>query len=153
MPDDNHSSDGGRMRTEHDNRNDLPTRIGTMIGMKKVAAVMFAVATVITIQPASGKSKMIQFYSGKSLQALCRKSFDGCTDYIVGVYDALAALHDDNRIANDMLSICLPPRAKDGRLMLTVTKYMNDHPKELRSAAASVVTAALVDAFPCSRSD
>jgi hypothetical protein len=91
MPDGKHSSDGGRMRTEHDDRNDLPTRIGTMIGIKKVAAVMFALATAITIQPASGKSKMIQFYSGKSLQALCRTSFDGCTDYIVGVYDGLAA--------------------------------------------------------------
>jgi Rap1a immunity proteins len=96
---------------------------------------------------------MNEFYSGQSLRAFCEKSMDECTDYVVGVYDAVAALHNAHTIADGVMQICLPQAAKDGRLMLVVVRYLNDHPKQLHSGAASVVIAALVDAFPCGTSN
>jgi hypothetical protein len=54
--------------------------------------VIFVLGIAVTASPASGE-QMIQFFSGKSLSALCENSVDECTDYIIGVYDTLAMLH------------------------------------------------------------
>jgi hypothetical protein len=98
-------------------------------------------------QPASGE-QMIQFFSGKSLSAFCEKSVDECTDYIIGVYDTLAMLHNSRSLSDDMTSICLPPTARDARLTLVVKKYLDDHRNQFHLAAPRIVISALTKAFP-----
>jgi hypothetical protein len=102
----------------------------------------------IVLQLAAGEP-MVQFFSARSLQAFCEKSVDECTDYILGVYDTVAALRNSNSIRDDVPAICLPPTARDARLMLVVKKYLDDHPKQLQSAAPTMVIAALAKGFPC----
>jgi hypothetical protein len=106
----------------------------------------------IVLQLAAGEP-MVHFFSAKSLQAFCEKSVDECTDYILGVYDTVAALHNANSIRDDLPSICLPPTAKDARLTLVVKKYLDDHPRQIKSAAATMVIAALANGFPCGTSN
>jgi hypothetical protein len=117
-------------------------------------SLSFAIVVAITIIPrlAAGEP-MVQFFSAQSLQAFCEKSVDECTDYILGVYDTVAALHNANRIRDDVPSICLPPTARDARLTLVVKKYLDDHPKQLQSAAPTTVIAALAKGFPCRTSN
>jgi hypothetical protein len=120
--------------------------------MKKAIAAIFVLGSAVTARPASGE-QMIQFFSGKSLSAFCEKSVDECTDYIIGVYDTVATLHNARSLSDDMASICLPPTARDARLTLIVKKYLDDHRDQLDLAAPSIVISALVKAFPCRTSD
>ena len=100
--------------------------------MKNAIAMIFVVGSAVTACPAFGE-QMIQFFSGKSLSAFCEKSVDECTDYIIGVYDTLAMLHN-SRSLSDMTSICLPPTARDARLTLVVKKYLDDHRNQFNLA-------------------
>jgi hypothetical protein len=120
--------------------------------MKKAIAAIFVLGCVLAVQPASGE-QMIQFFSGKSLSALCERSVDECTNYIIGVYDTVATLHNARRPSNDTASICLPPTARDAQLTLIVERYLRDQRDQLDLAAPSMVISALANAFPCRRSD
>ena len=120
--------------------------------MKNAIAVIFVLGSAVTARPASGE-QMIQFFSGKSLSAFCEKSVDECTDYIIGVYDTLAMLHNSRSLSDDMTSICPPPAARDARLTLVVKKYLDDHRNQFHLAAPRIAISALTKAFPCRRSE
>ncbi len=120
--------------------------------MKKTIAAIFVLGSAVTARPASG-DQMIQFFSGKSLSAFCERTVDECTDYIIGVYDTVATLHNARNLSDDLASICLPPTARDAQLTLIVKKYLDDHRDQLDLAAPSTVMSALAKAFPCRTSD
>ena len=118
----------------------------------KFALVVIIAAVMLPVRAVSA-DPMIQFFSGQSLLTLCEKSVDECTNYIIGVYDTVATLHNRNATINNPRSICLPPTAKDARLTLVVKNYLDEHPKQLRAAAPILVIAALENAFPCRTSN
>ena len=120
--------------------------------MKIALAAIVAAGTALPVRAVSA-DPMIQFFSGQSLLALCERTVDECTNYIIGVYDTVATLHNRNASINNPRSVCLPPAAKDARLTLVVKKYLDGHPKQLQAAAPILVIAALENAFPCRTSN
>jgi hypothetical protein len=120
--------------------------------MRTALGAIIAVAGASASHGASAE-QMVQFFSGQSLSALCERSVDECTGYVLGVYDTLATLHNASSISDDTPYVCVPPTAKDVRLTLIVAKYLDDHPAERHSGAPKIVIAALAKAFPCKARD
>lgn len=66
----------------------------------------------------------------------------GCTAYILGVVDGMRALPD-------LHLYCLPDHMLSGDVEDVVTVYLRDNPQKRNAAAATMVAAALIQAFPC----
>jgi hypothetical protein len=69
-----------------------------------------------------------------------------CLGYIAGVRDALGT---GGRLTGSTLA-CVPG-IRLGQAELIVKRYLETHPQYLHANAADIVTAALSEAFPCSR--
>lgn len=86
------------------------------------------------------------FYSGNDLHELCVNNGDEAAGYIVGVSDVLA-----KPIVRDELEIrvCVPSQATVGQLRDLVCKHLRDMPEDRHFSAQSLVTTALLAAYPC----
>jgi len=109
--------------------------------MKTIA--VFASALLLISLPASG------FITGNNLLEWCEGS--GATDvqcrfYIIGVADAHAADAGSHGFAK---WFCIPNEVKASQLQLVVAKWLKAHSRDLHFGAASLLLAALHDAFPC----
>lgn len=80
--------------------------------------------------------------------------------YVAGVRDALiiykAMIETDRKILTAgitptvlLMMPCVPPTATNAQTLSIVKKAMNDNPALLHNAAASFVSLALLDAWPC----
>ena len=96
------------------------------------------------------------FYSGNEMLKMCEaylsetgSAADGniCVGYVVGIHDG----HFTFSVRADMKkTICLPDSSVDGsQLVRVVTKHLQEHPEDLHYTAASLITNALQQAFPC----
>lgn len=90
------------------------------------------------------------FVSGKELYGWC--TGDGqtlCISYIMGVSDTLSEF----QIAGSLdRSKCTAPTAAAEDLKAAVVAYLRRYPAKGSQGAAGLVTAAIVQAFPCPKS-
>lgn len=86
------------------------------------------------------------FHSGNSLHSICSEpqaSFASgvCLGYVLGLNDTYEA--------TGIKFFCAPETVTAGQLMDIATKYLKDHPEARHYTAASQVSLALSEAFPC----
>lgn len=71
-----------------------------------------------------------------------------CLVYVSGVSDTVHFLQSANYFSK---VYCAPKGVTQGQLAAVFSKYLQDHPAKRHLAAASLVFAALTDAFPCEK--
>ena len=69
-----------------------------------------------------------------------------CYGYVQGISDLHAVFTDWGDIK---LQWCVPEGTRASQLALVAAKYMEAHPEQLESTAASLVANAFIDAYPC----
>jgi len=115
--------------------------------VKAVALTIFVSLVLLASPMARAQEKGISWHNGNWLVDACEDGdrWEECQEYILGVMDGV------NLAANGRfpLPYCLPKQIDSGQLIRVVRRYLNNHPEDLYYAAASEVTAALKNAFPC----
>jgi Rap1a immunity proteins len=82
--------------------------------------------------------------SGNDLLTLCTPESAICQGYVMGVYEVLST---DRVIASRR--ICPSPIITAGEVMDITIQFLEGHPELLHSTAVSLVSRALIEAFPC----
>ncbi|WP_371744853.1 Rap1a/Tai family immunity protein [Nordella sp. HKS 07] len=85
-------------------------------------------------------------WNADKLYAECSRSSARCASYLAAVVDTA---NEAAVIATEKLVICLPPRAKVGRLGKVVLKELEARPQARTGSAASVALRALKRKWPC----
>ena len=87
------------------------------------------------------------YLKAKDLLARCSRAegWDYCYGYVVSVYDTVRA-HEAWLKVKEM---CVPRGTTQGELVDTVVRYLQAHPDEQDSQAASVAVVALQQRFLC----
>jgi hypothetical protein len=76
--------------------------------------------------------------------------FEYCHAYVTGVADSLAMFKAVAKSKRFWVQAYCPPEGVDSdQVTSVVTNYLRDHPKKRHLAAASLVTHALTEKFPC----
>jgi len=88
------------------------------------------------------------YYTGDELNKVCQSDPAGaCLSYLAGVSDERDSLQGFGEVPR---MICIPrDRVTTRQLRDMALKYLGAHPESRQTAAASVVSRALYDAFPC----
>ena len=75
-----------------------------------------------------------------------QEAVDGtfCRGYVIGVVDGLIVAG-----AQAETLYCIPNNADSDQLVRIVKEYLDDKPANLNNPAATLVTQAMIDAFPC----
>src|SRR5262249_35684508 len=80
------------------------------------------------------------FYDGQKISQLCNSGGDAiCLGFVAGVVDSVPR------------PFCLPHGLQLGTLQKVFQKFLTDYPERLTEDASSLVVAAMVKAYPCSR--
>jgi hypothetical protein len=97
----------------------------------------------------------VAFATGNTLLDACRSEERDsiCSGYIAGIADAInnsmySILRPDKSGTN-MALVCTTKRILLPQLVDVVVRFLESHPEMRHYAAASLVGAALSDAFPC----
>ena len=100
--------------------------------------LLFALATV---NPALG---VVNFHTGNDVYRYCTipESLDACLGYVEGVTDSLSA-------SPAQAPICVPDGVEGGQIKDVVVNYLRAHPETRQTSGASIIHAALYQAFPC----
>jgi hypothetical protein len=102
---------------------------------------------IVTLWPVSAFSAAGDtFFTGDMLHKYCRESSENCTSYVAGVVDALIAVG----AAQKAPLICLHDRTDLRQAVDVIANYLRSRPEKRHVNAASMATAALEHAFPCS---
>lgn len=109
-----------------------------------------------TVVAGSSTDAVPGFIEGGVLAALCRPAPEAvapdtrgalCLGYIVGVADQI--LLDAAAAAPSLRAICLPPGVVPEDLRADILAVFERHPETQTAAAASVVSQALAQRYPC----
>lgn len=107
--------------------------------------IAFALAVAL-LQVGPKPTDRQSFMSGNQLHAICQDTSatgrTACQFYVTGALDMLF----DQKGAN---SPCFPTTANREQAADIVRKYLADHPEERHFTMASLVRAAIYEAFPC----
>jgi hypothetical protein len=87
------------------------------------------------------------FVTGNRLFDYCNERSESCTSYIAGVTDALLMID----IAMNKHMVCIPDKVLLGQATDVAVNYLRSHPEKRQFSAASMVTVALTQAFPCNK--
>lgn len=116
--------------------------------MKKI---LLAITAAAMFSSSGAWGKALAYTDGNSLLADCENSapmaISLCVGYLRGVFDSYTA-----NVSAAYISpfICHPPEGLElGQIERIVTKYLNEHPEKLHKSGASLVLAAMGEAFPC----
>ncbi len=90
--------------------------------------------------------EMLSSTDGNNLHMYCQRSHDACSAYIMGVADTMLS---NNGIPVNGWLICLPNGVTPVQVEDVVKASLTTHPEKRHKAAASLVQAALAEAFPC----
>ena len=106
-------------------------------------------ATVLSMLLGTPPSYAGSFVNGNQLVSDCRQNETSlqsvfCYGYIVGVFDKQSW-----DTTSDLRS-CPPEGVTAGQTVAIVKKFLEENPENLHYDAASLVTFALAQAFPCS---
>ena len=97
----------------------------------------------------SGHASAYLYITGSNLLKYCELQNNkggSCLDYVMGVKNTYDTFVDLEMVGKSM---CLPVNAEAGQLVRIVTKYLQEHPKDLHYRASDLVIPALTAAFPC----
>ena len=108
-------------------------------------SILLALALLLASLPASAA-----FMDGNELHEMCTSQNEWerlqCLGYLQGVVDGQTYVQ---QFWSSPLSYCANPTTTVGQVTDTVKMYLADHPEAWHNDAASLVTAALREAFPC----
>lgn len=104
-------------------------------------------ALLSTAEPPAGASGAPSYLKARDLLARCTKieGWDYCYGYIASVYDTVRAYEAWLKI-NEM---CVPRGTSQQELVDTVVRYLQAHPEEQDSQAASVAVVAIQLRYRC----
>jgi hypothetical protein len=114
--------------------------------------LLAGVALVAALMPASARANTARaFKDGNDLSRLCAEPMDTfgngeCLGFVTGISDAMA---DGNPIGG--WSACIPLDVTIGQAADVAKQFLTSHPELRHLVAASLVAAALAQAFPCRR--
>jgi hypothetical protein len=111
--------------------------------MKRLIVAAALVAPLGASDPAAAGEAA--FLSGEQLQELCKGVDASCTAYLMGVLDALNLMESRSGGGS---AFCAPEITSD-EVTDVVRKHLERHPARWESPAATLVTEAMVEAFPC----
>jgi hypothetical protein len=115
----------------------LRATLAAFEGSDMIALLMLATAT----SPTTG------FVFGRELYEWCKESSrPTCITYVMGISDELVSLQATGKLKK---RYCSPAQVTGGQLADVVLRSLHDHPERQHLPAASVVSYALIDAFPC----
>lgn len=111
-----------------------------------IALVALALAVSAAAQETSDAE--LHYLDGNRLWDECRQTSEGpptgsCQAYVLGVVDTMAASRQLQP------GICLAATMTSGQLVDVVRRYLAAHPERRHFTAATIVAAALSNAFPC----
>ena len=107
---------------------------------------------VVLVAFFSGSALGAFFKSGNALHADCQSKIDTlnravCYGYIMGVVDSRPK---DGKTAKILdWPYCVPGGVNGGQITDTVIKWLTNNPEKRHFVAASLIIAALSEAFPC----
>jgi hypothetical protein len=117
----------------------------------KAASLALILLLALSSANAQGFGKISR--SGNDFLLLCEsKPFESsealaCTYYIIGVTDAF----DLGAVSAGSLGYSVPPGVTNGQIERIVFKFMKENPKLLNRSTASLILAALRNAYPAKR--
>ncbi len=113
----------------------------------KVPSLMFALLFAIApvgADPLSGKELLRMMQNGEAHAATPGEyqpsAFDG---YVLGVSDGL--------MGTSLYYYCPPLNATRKQMRNVVTTYLKSHPNDMHVPGGALVTAALIEAYPCKK--
>ena len=94
-----------------------------------------------------------EVFSGNELKATCNAPDNSYSAGICFgfVYGFAAGVNGGFYSSYIETYYCPPPGISAGQLRDVTVKYLNDHPEELHEYAATIVSNALSEAFPCKK--
>lgn len=95
---------------------------------------------------AANSSARASFYDGNAMYDLCLSDRILAHMYVMGVLEGIEFYSDS---ASGAGLICLPKNAVARQISDVSCNYLRDHPEKRQYSAASIVTPALMEAFPC----
>jgi len=129
----------------------MPPRLPVeMMAIRAMRRVLAGVALAAVLMPASASANTARaFKDGNDLSRLCAEPMDTfgngeCLGFVTGIADAMT---ERNPIGG--WSACIPLDVTIGQAADVAKQFLTSHPELRHLVAASLVAAALAQAFPC----
>ena len=117
--------------------------------MLKIAPLLFAAALALTVPAFSAAQPASGLVSAADLDAACAQAANkACSAYIEGF---AAGFYYATAEARAGLPACVPHALESAEARAVVTQFIGRHPEMAQQGAPSVVTEALLTAFPCAK--
>ena len=112
---------------------------------------MFVCLSLAFFSSAGGAQVSLTFKTGNDLKQACESAqsknpldYGYCWGYITAIVDVASG-----GPLPGGFKACVSTEATTGQLVAVIRKYLDEHPEYLHYNAASLVSAALKNAFPC----
>ena len=102
---------------------------------------------ISTFWPTIAVAASDTFVTGNHLLDECSKRSEFCTGYIAGLTDEMLVFD----VVNKQRIACLPDKVLLGQLEDIAMNYLRAHPEGRHHNAGSIITFALMKAFPCNK--
>jgi len=120
------------------------------MNMKILSALLWVLVFSL---PAYADSPTGQEINSMMLRSEARTAPSGAegSDFQAGAYEGYIMGVSDGLMGTSLYYYCAPPKADRAQLRTVVTKYLKTHQRDLHVPAGALVTAALIEAFPCKK--